>query len=44
MDNFLFGKTCEDVGKHRDIKIAMIEKQTQKVIARPIVQQWKIYE
>ena len=37
-------KTCEDVRKYRDVKIAMTEKRARKLIARPTVKQWKIYE
>ena len=44
MNNSLFGTTCEDVCKYREIKIATTEIKSKKLFAKPTVKQWKIYD
>ena len=38
------GKTCEDVRKHRDVRIAMTDVKAKKLVARPQYKQHVIYD
>ena len=43
MNNSFFGKTCEDVRKHRDVKIATDAEKARQLIANPLYKQHSIY-
>ena len=43
MNNSFFGKTCEDVRKHRDVKIATEAEKARQLIASPLYKQHSIY-
>ena len=44
MNNAFFGKTCEDVRKYKDIKIARDGKKAQKLVSRPQYNQHTVYD
>ena len=44
MNNSFFGKTCEDVRKHRDVRIAKDENKVKNLVARPQYIQHVIYD
>ena len=44
MNNAFFGKTCEDVRKHCDVKIVKDAEKASKLIASPLFKQRSIYE
>ena len=44
MNNSFFGKTCEDVRKHQDVRIVMDDYKVKKLVARPQYNQHVIYE
>ena len=44
MNNAFFGKTCEDVRKHLDVKIVTEPEKGRKLIASPLFKQRSIYE
>ena len=44
MNNSFFGKTCEDVRKHQDVRIVKDDYKVKKFVARPQYIQHVIYE
>lgn len=44
MNNSFFGKTCEDVRKHKDVHIVRDEAKLKKIVARPTYDQHAIYD
>ena len=45
INNLLFsGKTCEDVRKHRDVRIVRTASKLSKIVAKPTYHQHIIYE
>ena len=42
--NIILLQTCEDVRRYKDVKFAMNEKRIEKLVAKPNMKQWKIYE
>ena len=44
MNNSFFGKTCEDVRKHRDVRIVKDENKVKNLVARPQYIQHVIYD
>ena len=41
--SFVLGKTCEDVCKHRDIRLVRDEEKAKKLVARPQYLQHVVY-
>ena len=39
----LIGKTCEDVRKHRDVRLVRTEKKAKKLVAKPQYLQHIVY-
>ena len=44
MNNAYFGKTCEDVRKYKDIKIARVGEKAKKLVSRPQYNQHTLYD
>ena len=44
MNNSFFGKTCEDIRKHRKFTIALKEKKAKKLICKTTLKRSKIYD
>ena len=43
LNNSFFGKSCEDVRKYKEVKIALTKERVRKLIARPTFKNSKIY-
>ena len=44
MNNSFFGKTCEDVRKYRDVRIARKTEKVSKLVAKPQYKEHRIYD
>ena len=44
MNNSFFGKTCEDVRKHQDVRIVKNDRKVKRFVAKPQYNQHVIYE
>ena len=43
INHTLIGKTCEDVRKHRDVRLVRTEKKAKKLVAKPQYLQHIVY-
>ena len=44
MNNAYFGKTCEDVRKYKDVRIARDGEKAQKLVSKPQYNQHSLYD